>query len=508
MVGQKKLFAGILAIALVAAMLFFAGCPNNPPAGGTNVTKNTTTSPAFDDTAALASDNAKTLLSAADNLAKITDYEMTFEQEASGLKETITLVNSGGKKLAIVETPYDERRTYFFTNETYVCEKLGEADMLCANASNSTLSDYAAEAQSMFIDPVAARSSEKNEEFLISKGAITFIGNPEQKTINGIACNQVQYSIDYSGLSIADLKSINIPADDPSISLYKDYRFVQCADPKTGVPVSMSLTYASGAQEAMFTRTALNISTTPKASLDVPVALSSKTKTESAFESSDAIGSGLISCVKKTNDTDRDSCYASLAFSSKDGFFCEYVKGTLKHDQCYIAALASEQKSGYCEKTTMLKDECYVELAVRSYNKSICSNIANTTLAQTCLSSVNESAKPIPVAPQCTKDSECKKAGCSGTLCVPANLPDTITTCDYKGVYSCYALSSCGCYSSKCGWDENDDYLACINKYEDEYYKSIIQARINNESSSNTTIENITAPAAASANETGTNSSN
>ncbi|MBI2508057.1 eight-cysteine-cluster domain-containing protein [Candidatus Woesearchaeota archaeon] len=66
---------------------------------------------------------------------------------------------------------------------------------------------------------------------------------------------------------------------------------------------------------------------------------------------------------------------------------------------------------------------------------------------------------------ECTSDSECAPAGCSGQICAPAEkTSEIITTCEYREEYSCLKLTSCGCVDNKCAWLENDNYKECLEE--------------------------------------------
>jgi len=65
---------------------------------------------------------------------------------------------------------------------------------------------------------------------------------------------------------------------------------------------------------------------------------------------------------------------------------------------------------------------------------------------------------------ECTQDSDCATAGCSGQLCVPVDGADKIiTTCEYREEYSCLQFSTCGCIDGECGWARYDEYASCLD---------------------------------------------
>lgn len=66
---------------------------------------------------------------------------------------------------------------------------------------------------------------------------------------------------------------------------------------------------------------------------------------------------------------------------------------------------------------------------------------------------------------ECSSDSECSTAGCSGQICTTKEKAnDIITTCEYKAEYDCYKLTSCGCANGKCNWVVTQDFSKCLEE--------------------------------------------
>jgi eight-cysteine-cluster-containing protein len=70
-------------------------------------------------------------------------------------------------------------------------------------------------------------------------------------------------------------------------------------------------------------------------------------------------------------------------------------------------------------------------------------------------------------AGECTLDSDCATGGCSGEICgLRGQVEDMVTACIYLDSYECLGLTECGCVDGECAWKENEEYLACMAKYE------------------------------------------
>jgi len=65
---------------------------------------------------------------------------------------------------------------------------------------------------------------------------------------------------------------------------------------------------------------------------------------------------------------------------------------------------------------------------------------------------------------ECYKDIDCLSGGCSGQLCLPRDqASSTITTCEWKDEYECYAQDGCICQNNTCQWAGNELFTECMN---------------------------------------------
>lgn len=80
---------------------------------------------------------------------------------------------------------------------------------------------------------------------------------------------------------------------------------------------------------------------------------------------------------------------------------------------------------------------------------------------ESCKTNRCVSDKPKDV--ECTKNSDCIRGGCSGTICQSAKKPPILTTCEFLPEYSCYQDISCGCVDNKCAWQETPSFKECVD---------------------------------------------
>ncbi len=65
----------------------------------------------------------------------------------------------------------------------------------------------------------------------------------------------------------------------------------------------------------------------------------------------------------------------------------------------------------------------------------------------------------------CESDSDCVRAGCSGEICAQKEKAENIVTpCVFKEEYECLELTECSCNDNGCEWEENPEYLSCLEE--------------------------------------------
>lgn len=65
----------------------------------------------------------------------------------------------------------------------------------------------------------------------------------------------------------------------------------------------------------------------------------------------------------------------------------------------------------------------------------------------------------VPVEERCGDDSDCIVTGCSSQVCA---LRETVTTCEYRPEYGCFAYAQCKCTAGRCGWTSSVEYDQCM----------------------------------------------
>jgi len=75
--------------------------------------------------------------------------------------------------------------------------------------------------------------------------------------------------------------------------------------------------------------------------------------------------------------------------------------------------------------------------------------------------------KPTPVevvvSPTPITGNGCKRGGCSNHLCLEANAPEVVSTCEYKEEYGCYQKAECKRQESgECNFSLTPELTNCL----------------------------------------------
>ncbi len=104
------------------------------------------------------------------------------------------------------------------------------------------------------------------------------------------------------------------------------------------------------------------------------------------------------------------------------------------------------------------------QVSINNGNINSVPNNTNTVAGNTN-SVINGNTNTFPVD-YCESDDDCFTDGCNGEIChSQINSSGGVSICVYHERFSCLTLSSCGCVNNKCQWDQNDEYLSCLEQY-------------------------------------------
>ena len=422
------------------------------------------------------------------------EYIFAYTETASnGYADSVFISSSGTESYVKKEDAIFTRELFIGKNKTVLClENVNR--VLCTEVEqNSSFNPYVYTLSSLLYDSDKIRKNKENNELLIEYGAIVFHSRMPTKTYGERECIELSYTLDYSKLTVEQMRIIGMSPQTPEVLLSKEYNFTLCIDPENHDVVHKSLSYLNfGSPESTESITTQAEWGEVYEEFVFPTDISEDVDMNEFYQALKMSQTNYANCLL---DENFDSCISSEALLSKNERLCELVTSVDKRDQCYLMVALDKGSPLICEYISPeVQDDCYIEFAWKYKDTIYCGKITNITKQDECLNIVTEPEEgdeiieemedglPInetleeeleegpaqepenPSAFECTVNSDCVAAGCSSQLCVPISLSDVVTTCEYLEEYDCLPLSHCGCYEGKCGWDQNQEYLNCLGE--------------------------------------------
>lgn len=367
----------IIIVALVAVAVLWLGpslLGGNPPATSANATNMTADQ-------RLHAPGALVLLSGAGRLANLPDsYQILFLENVDGIDNNITLAQEGGAREGIVSTAYHSRRYVWANGTAVVCEKVLDRPEVCSELNdNSTAGSYAIRLNATF-PAKPSPDQQALDSWMVGIGAIRFVGNPQNKTVAGRACDDVEYTFDFSTLSSEDLTRI-----DPSMFVFKNYQLEKCIDHENGIPLYSRLQYDYQGIVQTYERTYQAYDSPARIQIDALAPNANWTQVDSAFDEDSAVLQSMGECTAQNTSQDRQSCVLSAAINLGEYGLCAFASDPRLRDECIYKLAAVKGQPMMCAKAGTYMDECYAYEAYSWQDVSYCSGITNQTDRDTCV---------------------------------------------------------------------------------------------------------------------------
>jgi hypothetical protein len=313
-----------------------------------------------------------------------TDYSYAYEESRDSYVTRTTLVQAGDNKSAVIESPLATRELYYMSNDTLLCVTF-EGERVCGpimNTTESIVKDYMRAALgSYFFSDNKINKTEETANLLIARNALTF-QSVEDATIDGRACKDIKFTIDYRNLTMTDLRALGISQDDP---MKIDGEV--CYDEKAGEVYSKKFAYNYLGKPRTTEFRLLSSNWSYAGRVEAPANLSgdavgyllSASDTQNIF----------ITCLNNDDPQLRDQCVFSMAISNGYEQLCPYAGA--KKDYCTLNFARSQENTTKCGTITnaAVKDDCYLEIAGRKKDAKLCDLLLNASRKTDCIGIVN-----------------------------------------------------------------------------------------------------------------------
>ena len=411
-------------------------------------------------------------------------YIFAYEEKASnGYMDSVYITASPNYSYVRKEDAIFTRELFLAENTTTLCLKTVNKELCSDVAQNSTFNPYVYTMSYLLYDHERIEKTGENNEFLVKYGAIVFDPEVHDKSYGETECKEIMYTLDYSKLTVEQMRIIGMDPKSPEVLLSKEYNFTLCIEPETKEVVHKSLTYMNFGDPAFTESTTTQSTWGEAADVQFPEEMGNESSMQEFYF---ALKKSQENYAKCLIDEHFENCMRSEAILSRNERLCELIPDTDARDGCYLNVALEKGTPDLCTYLSEeLQPDCYIEFAWKYKDTSYCSPIQDSAKQQECIFVITEpgeepaieeeleqeaeeepeeETEPEPGEAECTVDSDCATAGCSSHLCVPLSLSDVVTTCEYLEEYDCLPLTTCGCVNGQCTWNENQEYLNCLDE--------------------------------------------
>lgn len=304
-------------------------------------------------------------------------YSKVYLSDNDGFESTFTIVKNENGKYFESETIAYTQKIYYLENETIVCvSHLDEEG--CSLVTNSSELQSFAESKKIYFPSTELFQSEKEfSEFLIEREAMVFSNHTEELNVSGVPCKLIEYSIDFSQLSLDDLAEVGI--DSVQALAISDYNFKLCIG-EQGDKVFENFTYSIYGLDSYVTTTLVEKS--DEGDFVVPQDLINESQVEALFKETVYAKEHIYECIY---DEDPSGCFKQKGVYSGNVYYC-YLSESNK-DPCLTIVASKTLDSSICDlvDSSSFRDDCYLDMAVKLGNSTFCGSITNITLNADCL---------------------------------------------------------------------------------------------------------------------------
>ncbi|MEW6528401.1 MAG: hypothetical protein AB1391_00785 [Candidatus Micrarchaeota archaeon] len=333
---------------------------------------------------------ANIVLAAIEKPYKYQNYTYEYVDQPDDYSIQTRIVHSPDFSIVKIKTPVFEKSGYFGSNTSVLCVTYFENTSCSEIGQNSTLMP---ELEGMKNKLISNKISDptKAMKIYLESGAAKFNEKIEKGNINGTECNIVRYTLDYSKLTLDDLKEIGLNQDDPVLFVSKTYSFEYCVDNDSNVlSVSMDYSYFGTPKRAV-TKIIENGWNKANRSEFVFRISENETATHELFFNAKNNEQQILACLK--DKTTKDECVKTYAIQQRIPEICLFANQS--KDNCIAMISPMMQRGDLCLKigNESIRDICLIETAWYAKNETLCTLVANISQQAYCVSEVRKRAQ-------------------------------------------------------------------------------------------------------------------
>jgi len=313
------------------------------------------------------------------------NYRYSFAESVNGYPINTTLIVRGGNKYAEVILPFAREQFFFLENRTVLCVYFRDMAVCDDVQGEEDLQNVLTGVERAFFERLAIDQAVEHNRRLTERNVLQFVGEPQPATVNGYACSRITYRYDHTQLSLQDISALNI-----NPRALPEFDGQWCVD-DNGMVYEKIISYEINGQPQQTRWRLVDSDWNYGEEIVLPSNETNPDTVETHFRVQN-LQTEMRSCYALDPDA-RERCLASFAVSRTLPAICDLAGG--RRDLCYISLALRVGDESLCGPIadTDTKENCYLEVAGKNYDPTLCDRITNESKQQLCL---NVSSAPVP----------------------------------------------------------------------------------------------------------------
>ncbi len=350
-----------------------------------------------------------------------TKYLYSYSETINDYETKTTLVSDGNVSYIKQDTPLFLKETYFLDNETIVCSKALFRAKGCVVAENdSAVTAHVGTLKMLLLNDNAVIQSKQATQSLIEKGLISFDPETTEKTVSGVSCTNVKFTLDYSNLTLVDAAQYGISQNSPKI-----FHGSACMS-KDGLIYEQTYTYSLAGRQQNNVWVLVKADLNKAQKIEVPANLTENMTAFSLLSFESELNGMMKTCYDNVDINAREKCISGDALDLRYPPLCNLAGN--RSDQCYLNLVSIGKDTSLCKSigSAGLKDDCYIEIAGSLKNSTFCSSVVNESKKPYCENVSTSIDVPKPKVAGNNTDSNVTSSGKNSTNSTQKEVPDYI----------------------------------------------------------------------------------
>ncbi len=305
------------------------------------------------------------------------DYVQSYSETMDGYVTSYRITRNGEEGLVEIENQLSSKKLFFLANDTVLCISYPDDEVCSSVKDNDEVKNYVRSIEVKFLNDSIIRRNVQDITYLMEKGYAKIDAKLEDTAVDGKTCTRIDYTIDYSNVTVSEAARFGVGATTPKI-----FDWSMCISNQTGrlIEKRFNYTYDDMEHEYLYILHSFTDQSTPiEAPDNVTPGAVSKLRSEREQQKN------LAECYTTKRGEDFEKCVTSLAYKQKRTDLCELSGG--RRDLCLVALVPVTKDTAICEMINdpAFRDDCQIELAGAYKDSTYCDSVVESSKKEFCL---------------------------------------------------------------------------------------------------------------------------